>query len=81
MSEKLTTKEIQDQISELTRQNKLMRQLATAEGFYKYYFSQLPNHPTALSCFNAINDMYFDFFGEYKYSCYNSFQAASKRRK
>lgn len=64
---------IQEQIQELQKQNELMRKLATPNGFYEYYFSQLPKHRTQESCFNAVNEMYFYFFGEYLYSSYTSF--------
>lgn len=69
----LTTKSIHDQLAELQAENKLMRQLATPNGFYEYYFSQLKHHNTNIECFNAVNDTYFDIFGEYRYSSYYSF--------
>lgn len=72
------------QIHELTRQNAIMRQLATPKGFYDYWFKNLPNYNTRIECFNAVNDLYFSYFGEYRYSTYNSFQCWSrdnKRRK
>lgn len=61
------------QIEELQAQNKLMRQLATTTGFYEYYFKQLSHHRTNFECFNHVNDLYFDIFGEYRYSSFKSF--------
>lgn len=61
------------QIEELQAENKLMRQLATSTGFYEYYFSQLKHHRTNIECFNHVNDLYFDIFGEYRYASYYSF--------
>lgn len=60
-------------IEELQKENKLMRQLATPTGFYEYYFKQLKHHQTNMECFNHVNDLYFEIFGEYRYSSYYSF--------
>lgn len=65
---------IQQQLDELQEQNRLMRQLATPVGFYQYFFKQLPQHRTQVECFNTVNDLYFDLFGEYRYSSYHSFR-------
>jgi hypothetical protein len=58
----------------------LMRKLATSSGFFEYYFSILKKFKTQCSCFHEVNDMYFNFFGEYKYSDYNSFRNTLKRQ-
>lgn len=65
----------QEQIESLQQENKLMKKIATTQGFYQYFFSQLKNHRTANECFNNVNDIYFDFFGEYKYSSWFSFRS------
>ena len=67
-------------IKEQQEQMKIMRKLATSQGFYEYYFSQLPKHKTNTDCFDDVNDLYFTLFGEYKYSSYASFFQASKKR-
>lgn len=75
---------LQQQLTDLQEQNELMRQLATPEGFFKYFFKQLPNYKNQVECFNAVNDQYFDIFGEYRYSSYYSFASGKlwgKRRK
>lgn len=46
----------------------------TPHGFYKYYFDDLPNHPTKVECFNHVNEIYFALYGEYRYEDYNSFR-------
>lgn len=72
------------QLAELENQNNLMRQLATPKGFYDYWFKNLPKFRTRNECFLYVNDLFYDFFGEYRYSTYNSFQCWSrdnKRRK
>lgn len=68
-------------LEQLHAENKIMRQLATREGFYKYYFSQLKHHETNTDCFNAVNELYFDLFGEYRYSNYKVFMSGYKVRK
>lgn len=73
-------KTITQQIEELQAQNKIMRQLATTTGFYEYYFKQLKHHRTNFDCFNYVNDLYFNIFGEYRYSSYNSFINANRKR-
>lgn len=70
-----------DQEFKYQEQIKLMRKLATAQGFYEYYFSQLPKHKTNKDCFNFINDQYYEFFGEYKYSSYKNFMYSNTVRK
>jgi hypothetical protein len=49
-------------------------QLGTREGFFKAYWSALPDQPTQTESFNAINEEHFEHFGEYKYNDYNSFR-------
>lgn len=65
---------LQAEILKLKKENELMRKLATTEGFYQYYFSQLPFFSSNLDCFNHINETYYNFFNEYKYSSYDSFK-------
>ena len=67
------------ELEQLKKEREIMQKIATASGFYQYYFSQLLNYNSNLECFNAINDMYFDFFGEYRYSGYESFKQQIKK--
>jgi hypothetical protein len=62
------------EVTALRKENQLLRQLATREGFFQYYFEQLPKHRTNVECFNAVNDTYCDLFGEWRYTDYNSFR-------
>jgi hypothetical protein len=64
----------QAQIKELTLQNDLLKQLGTTAGFYEYYFKNIKHHRTNVECFNAVNDLYFDLFGEYRFSSFNAFR-------
>lgn len=62
------------QAEKYRQQTEMMRKIHNPQGFYDYYFAQLPLHRTNVECFNAVNDLYFELFGDYKYSSYNSFQ-------
>lgn len=73
-NEQLTPLQKTEKIESLEKQIRLMRQIRSAEGFYNYWFNQLPKYKSNTECFNAVNDLHFHFFGEYKYSCYKSFQ-------
>ena len=66
--------------SELETENQLIKKLATHVGFYNYFFEMLKTSKTNLEAFNRANDQYFEFFGEYKYSCYRSFSNVNKRK-
>lgn len=61
-------------IQKLKNENETIRQIATSSGFYEYYFKKLKEHLTEIDCFNEVNDLYFEYFGEYKYASYNSFR-------
>lgn len=55
------------------KEKKEMALLGTKEGFFKCYYDNLNKHRTSAECFNAMNDKYFAYFGEYRYACYYSF--------
>lgn len=72
-------------LQELQQQNELMRSLGTREGFFKIYFKELgkqknghPMHRTNCECFNYVNRLHFDLFGEERFSGYHSFINAYK---
>jgi hypothetical protein len=52
----------------------LQKKLQGRTEFFKYYFDNLPFYQTQTDCFNAVNDLYFELFKEYKYTDYNSFR-------
>jgi len=64
-------------IDQLLQENKTMRQLATRTGFFDYYFSECKNHKSNHAAFDAVNELFFDFFGEYRYSDFNVFKNAN----
>lgn len=65
---------LQIEIEKLKKQNELMRQLSTVEGFSFYYYTNCKNHSTNKEAFNFVNDQYYELFGEYRYSDFHSFK-------
>lgn len=65
---------LQALVEKLKKENEIIKRIATSAGFYEYYFEQLKHHKTEVECFDSINDLYFEYFGEYKYASYNSFR-------
>lgn len=61
--------------------HELYRQLGgrTPLGFYRYYFNELPFQKTNTECFNHVNEIYFELFGEYRYEDYDSFRKQYNR--
>lgn len=61
-------------------QVEIIRQIATAKGFYEYFFQMLsrPEFKSRIEVFNYVNDLYFELFGEHKYSSYQSFLNSKK---
>lgn len=67
-------KNLRSQIEEYQYREKMYKKLGTRQGFFQYYFEQLPKHRTNVECFNQVNDLYMDLFGEERYSDFNSFR-------
>lgn len=61
-------------LEQLLKENKIMKQLATRQGFFDYYFSECKNHKTNHAAFDAVNDLYLSLFGECRYSDYITFK-------
>lgn len=66
----------QAQLEKLQAEVDLMRLIGTREGFYQYYFKQINKYKSREEAFEAINEMYFTLFQEYRYTNYNSFRRA-----
>lgn len=64
------------QLNMAYQKEELMRKIGGANnlGFFQYYFDMLPGFRTKYECFNHVNEQYFDLFGEYRYTDYNSFR-------
>ena len=58
------------------QKNQLFKTLGgkSPDGFYIYYFNELPFHRNQNECFNHVNNLYLELFGEYRYSSYDSFR-------
>jgi len=65
---------LQIEKEKLKIQVELMRSLSTTPKFFVYYFSKLSEFGSNKACFDSVNELYFDLFGEYKYSDYASFR-------
>lgn len=63
-------------IEQLKNENKIMRKISTSFGFYEFYFENLKNYKTEIECFNEVNNIYFKFFGVFKYQNYQTFKTA-----
>lgn len=67
-------------IQKLKKEKEIICKIATSSGFYQYYFEQIKCYKTNVECFEAVNDLYFKYFGEYKYSSYNSFRTLRNKQ-
>lgn len=73
---------MQLQVTSLEQKIELMRKLRTFDGFHSYFFSQIDKFKNRKECFDYCNQLFFDLFGEYRYSEYVYFRKAiSKNRK
>lgn len=70
------------ELQKLEEKIELMRLLVNREGFFKYYFKEIKNYPSREKAFNAVNELYYSLFGEFRYSDYQTFrQILSKNNK
>ncbi|SHG27952.1 hypothetical protein [Flavobacterium johnsoniae] len=60
--------------AKLEKKIELMQNLSTSAKFYAYYFSKLSDFRSNSDCFNHVNDLYHELFGEFRYSDYASFR-------
>jgi len=58
---------------------KQIRGLIEPRNFIAAWFAELPKHDTYEKAYEAIEDVYSDFFGKRKYSDYNSFRNVRDR--
>lgn len=65
---------IRTELEKIHEENQLMRKLGTKLGFFQHYFDNLKRHRTQNECFNEVNELYFDLFGEWRYDNYDSFR-------
>jgi hypothetical protein len=72
---------IQQKLKSAEENYALARLLGTPEGFFQHYFKILPSSRTQIEAFNDVNDQYFEIFGDWRYSDYNSFRLCCKNYK
>jgi hypothetical protein len=70
---------LQKKVHETMQQTELMKQLNTPVGFCQAYFNVLSVARTNEEAFNAVNDQYLEYFGEEKYSSFDSFRVTKNR--
>lgn len=74
MSTNHELKAMRIQMQQLEAKIELMKQLRTSEGFIRYFFKEIDNYKNRAECFNAVNELFYQLFGEYRYSDYDSFR-------
>lgn len=62
-------------IAKLQKENQLMKQLSSRQGFFKYYYGECKHHETNKAAFDAVNEQYYELFGAYRFSDYASFKS------
>ena len=67
------------EIKELNHKNNMYAKLGNTQKFFEYYVTELPKNRTNVAAFHVVNDLYFDLFGEYRYSSYDSFRRVYAR--
>ena len=66
-------------ILKLTQQLARMKLLATKKGFVQEYYKSCKTAKTNNDAFEAINNEYFDLFGEFRYRNFESFRKIKNR--
>lgn len=61
-------------IAKIEKEKELMRKLADKDGFYSEYYQKLRTAKSNKAAFEELNDLYFELFGKYRYSDWNSFK-------
>ncbi|MCO6149075.1 hypothetical protein [Flavobacterium sp. NRK1] len=65
---------LEKKVGELQRQNEIMRQLGTLDGFFTAVFNMVKHSRTNEEAFNAVNDQYFEIWGQYRFSDFESYR-------
>ena len=55
------------------------RRLIDLRYFINAWFNLLPHHETYEKAYEALEDIYEDYFGRRRYSCYDSFRVVKDR--
>lgn len=71
---------IQAENEKLKKENEIMKQIGSTEGFYDLYFKRISNYSSRIDAFNEVNDLYKKYFGNFRYANYWSFKKVINRR-
>ncbi|MFH6966470.1 hypothetical protein [Flavobacterium sp. FlaQc-28] len=61
-------------IAKIEKQLELFKKLSSTSGFYKEYYKMLATAKSNKAAFDDLNEMYFELFGKYRFSDWNSFK-------
>lgn len=71
---------LQVENEKLRKENEIMRQIASTDGFYEFYFQQISKYKSRIDAFNYVNELYSNYFGVKRYSNYCSFKNIINRK-
>ncbi|MDM1057881.1 hypothetical protein [Myroides odoratimimus] len=71
---------IQVENEKLRKENEIMRQIASTDGFYDYYFKHITKYPSRIDAFNYVNELYENYFGSKRYKNYWSFKRTVNKK-
>lgn len=58
----------------LIERQQVLLAISKPSTFFISFYNHLPHANSCIECFNQLNDLHFDIWGQYMYSSYNSFQ-------
>lgn len=61
-------------IAKIEKENELFRKLSSTDGFYREYYRMLSDAKSNKVAFDELNETYFELFGKYRYSDFNTFK-------
>ena len=73
---KETIAELWQRIEKLQDRQQRIKLLGSKNGFLEAFFRKLPNAETRNEAFNDLNEEYYEIFGEYRFTSYDSFRAS-----
>lgn len=73
---KETIAELWQRIERLQERQQRIKLLGSKNGFLEAFYRKLSTANTRNDAFNAVNEEYFEIFGEYRFTNYNSFRAS-----
>lgn len=62
------------EVQKLQEKIEIMKLIGNREGFYKYFFKICDQFKTREDAFEAVNNLYFELFGEFRYNSYKGFR-------